>query len=144
MTDSPLPAADSDFGRRVRERLQDEQVIWLTTTQADGTPQPNPVWFVWVDPDSLLVYNTPDAKRLLHVQARPRVSLHFNGDAAGNDVAVFVGTAVRDDSQPPPHEHPTYRKKYAEGMVRVSGTAEQFTVEWGVPLVVRVDRVRGY
>ena len=97
MTDGPLPDADSDFGRRVRDRLRDEQVIWLTTTQADGTPQPNPVWFVWEDPDSLIVYNRPDAKRLLHVQTRPRVSLHFNSDETGDDIAVFVGSAVRDD-----------------------------------------------
>jgi PPOX class probable F420-dependent enzyme len=144
MTEGPLPDADSDFGRRVRDRLRDENVIWLTTTQADGTPQPNPVWFVWEDPDTLLVYNQPDAKRLMHVQSRPRCSLHFNADASGNDVAVFVGTATRDDGRPPPHEHPTYRVKYAEGMIRVSGTAEQFSVEWGVPLVIHVDRIRGY
>ena len=144
MTDGPLPDAESDFGRRVRDRLRDEQVIWLTTTQADGTPQPNPVWFVWEDPDSLIVYNRPDAKRLLHVQTRPRVSLHFNSDETGDDVAVFVGSAVRDDRQAPPHEHPVYREKYADGMARVSGSAEQFTVEWGVPLLIRIDRIRGY
>ena len=143
MTD-PLPAGDSDFGRRVRERLREEQVVWLTTTQADGTPQPNPVWFVWEDPDTVIVYNKPDAKRLLHVQTRPRVSLHFNSDAGGDDVAVLVGTAVRDDGLQPPHEHPLYREKYADGMARVSGSAEQFTVEWGVPLLIRIDRVRGY
>ena len=144
MTEGPLPDAGTDFGRRIRERLRDEQVIWLTTTQVDGTPQPNPVWFVWEDPDALIVYNKPDAKRLLHVQTRPRVSLHFNSDEQGDDVAVFVGTAVRDDSLDPPHQHPTYREKYADGMVRVSGTAEQFTVEWGVPLLIHIDRVRGY
>jgi PPOX class probable F420-dependent enzyme len=78
------------------------------------------------------------------VQTRPRVSLHFNSDEGGDDVVVFVGTAVRDDDQDPPHEHPTYREKYADGMVRVSGSAEQFTVEWGVPLIIRIDRIRGY
>ncbi|WAX58089.1 hypothetical protein M6B22_04785 [Jatrophihabitans cynanchi] len=35
-----LPAAGTPFGDRVRERLADEQVIWLTTVGADGTPQP--------------------------------------------------------------------------------------------------------
>ena len=42
-----LPDAGTPFGDRVRERLVDEQVIWLTTVGADGTPQPNPVWFLW-------------------------------------------------------------------------------------------------
>ena len=144
MSEGPLPDEGSKFGRRVRERLAREQVIWLTTIGADGTPQPNPVWFVWEDPDTLLVYNRPDAYRLTHVLARPRVCLHFNANASGNDIAVFTGTAIRDDFRPPPHEHPAYREKYAEGMVRVSGTAEQFTVEWGVPMVVSIDRIRGY
>src|SRR6476659_10509537 len=101
MTAGPLPDPDSDLGRRVRERLCDEQVIWLTTTQVDGTPQPNPVWFVWEDPDTLIVYNKPDAKRLLHVQTRQRVSLHFNRDEGGDAVALLVGPAVRDDGLEP-------------------------------------------
>jgi PPOX class probable F420-dependent enzyme len=144
MSDGPLIDPDSDFGRRLRERLENERVIWLTTIGADGTPQPNPVWFVWEEPDTLLVYNKPEANRLTHVRSRPRVSLQFNTDRAGNDVEVFVGTATRDDTRLPPHEHPAYLAKYGEGMVSVSGSAEQFTVEWGVPLVVTVDRIRGY
>ena len=144
MSEDVLPAESSDLGRRVRERLRDERVIWLTTVGADGTPQPNPVWFVWEDPDVLLVYNKPDANRLTHVRSRPRVSLHFNSDAAADEIEVLVGTATRDDDRPPPHEHPAYAEKYGDGMVRVSGSAERFTAEWGVPLVIRVDRVRGY
>src|SRR6478609_6474665 len=42
---------DTEFGARVRQRLQDETLIWFTTTSADGTPQPNPVWFLW-EPDT--------------------------------------------------------------------------------------------
>lgn len=33
------------FGRKVKRRLKKEQEIWLTTTDANGTPQPRPVWF---------------------------------------------------------------------------------------------------
>ena len=144
MTDGPLPDAESDFGRRVRDRLRDEQVIWLTTTQADGTPQPNPVWFVWEDPDSLIVYNRPDAKRLLHVQTRPRVSLHFNSDETGDDIAVFVGSAVRDDCQAPPHEHPVYREKYADGHGPGERQRRAVHRRVGRPLLIRIDRIRGY
>ena len=133
MSEGPLPDEGSTFGRRVRERLAREQVIWLTTIGADGTPQPNPVWFVWEDPDTLLVYNRPDAYRLTHVLARPRVCLHFNANAAGNDIAVFTGTPSVTTPSPPPHEHPTYREKYAEGMVRVSGTCRAVHCRVGSP-----------
>lgn len=50
MASDVLPDADSEFGQRVRARLRDEQVIWFTTVGADGTPQPNPVWFIWQGP----------------------------------------------------------------------------------------------
>ncbi len=42
------------FGARVAQRLREEHLIWLTTVGADGTPQPNPVWFLW-DGASVLV-----------------------------------------------------------------------------------------
>jgi predicted pyridoxine 5'-phosphate oxidase superfamily flavin-nucleotide-binding protein len=32
---------------QIAERLAKEQIIWLTTSKADGTPLPNPVWFLW-------------------------------------------------------------------------------------------------
>ena len=85
-----LPATDTPFGERVARRLRDELIIWMTTTGADGTPQPNPVWFIW-DGDTLLVYNRPDAKRLQHVPARPSVSLNFDSDRGGN-VVVITGS----------------------------------------------------
>jgi PPOX class probable F420-dependent enzyme len=59
---------DNDFGARVRTRLKDELILWLTTVGKDGTPQPNPVWFLWEpDTESLLVYNRTDAVRLRQV-----------------------------------------------------------------------------
>ena len=77
-----MPSPDTEFGARVQARLRDEQVIWLTTVGRDGTPQPNPVWFVLEDPSTILTYNRADAQRLVHVRDRPRVALHFNADAA--------------------------------------------------------------
>lgn len=52
--------ATTDFGRRVRERLTEESVAWLTTVGRDGTPQPNPVWFLW-DGDAEVADDLPAA-----------------------------------------------------------------------------------
>ena len=35
----------TEFGRRVRQRLDEEYFIWFTTVGTDLTPQPRPVWF---------------------------------------------------------------------------------------------------
>jgi predicted pyridoxine 5'-phosphate oxidase superfamily flavin-nucleotide-binding protein len=46
MAESALPDSGTAFGERVRRRLREEQVIWITTVGKDGTPQPNPVGFL--------------------------------------------------------------------------------------------------
>ncbi|MCU1659651.1 MAG: putative F420-dependent enzyme [Pseudonocardiales bacterium] len=143
MTDV-LPDAGSDFGRRVRSRLADEIVIWLTTIAADGTPQPNPVWFVWQDPDTVLIYNRSGADRLAHIARRPRVALNFNGDAHGGNIVVLTGSAEVAAHLPPPHENAAYLAKYGERITQLSGRVEAFSEAYPTPLTVRVDRVRGF
>ena len=36
-----MPNTPLEITPHVAQRLQDEQVIWLTTVSADGTPQPS-------------------------------------------------------------------------------------------------------
>ncbi|SFC44461.1 TIGR03667 family PPOX class F420-dependent oxidoreductase [Streptomyces aidingensis] len=143
MSDTVLPGPDTSFGRRVRERLAAERVVWFTTVGADGTPQPNPVWFLWED-GGFLVYNRTDAGRLANIAARPQVSLHFNSDREGQDIVVFRGRARRAGSAPPPHEHPAYTDKYGQAMSAVTGSREKFGEAFAVPLRIDVTRVRGY
>jgi hypothetical protein len=46
MAHDVLPDPETPFGEKVARRLRTEMVIWFTTVGADGTPQPNPVWFL--------------------------------------------------------------------------------------------------
>ena len=139
----PLPPADSDYGQRVRDRLRGETAVWVTTVARDGTPQPNPVWFVWDGAASLLIYNRPDAHRLEHVRRSPRLSLHFDGNGRGGNVVVLTGSAARIDA-PAPHENPDYLAKYHDDMTRVSGSPQRFSEQYPVPLRVTIDKVRGF
>lgn len=143
MLEVMIVLADGQFDRRVRERLQTEMIIWLTTVGADGTPQPNPVWFLWQQ-EGFLIYNRSGANRLAHIAARPRVSLNFDGDGRGGNIIVFAGEARRLDDQPPPHELPDYEKKYGEAMIRVAGSAENFSADYSEALRIDVTRVRGH
>ncbi len=143
MTSSVLPDPSTPFSQRVERRLRDEIVVWLTTSAADGTPQPNPVWFV-LDGEGILVYNRPDAHRLTHVVTRSGVALHFDGNGRGGDIVVITGRAELMPDQPPPHEHPAYLTKYRDHMIRVSGTPEAFSRQYPVALRVVPLKVRGH
>ncbi len=135
---------EGDFGERAARRLRDEKVIWLTTVGSDGTPQPNPVWFLWDGADELLVYNRPDAKRLAHVAARPEVALHLDGNGRGGDIVVLAGAAGRAADAAAAHENPEYVAKYGDDMAQVSGTQAEFGAEYPVALRIAVRRVRGH
>jgi PPOX class probable F420-dependent enzyme len=86
----------SDFGRAVKEHLQDQYVIWLTTVDSTLTPQPRPVWFLWQD-DSFLIFSQARAYKVAHIKNHPKVALHFNTDETGDrQVIVFTGEAFID------------------------------------------------
>ncbi len=138
-----LPAEETEFGQRVRARLESEPVAWYTSVGRDGTPQPNPVWFL-VQEDAILVYNRPRAARVQHARGGGRVALHLNSGANGNDIVVITGTAEVVDGAPTPDQHPAYVAKYRARMERVSGSLEKFGREYPVLIRVRPDRTRGF
>jgi PPOX class probable F420-dependent enzyme len=143
MTDDVFPDPATPFGQRVQQRLRDEQVIWLTTVGADGTPQPNPVWFL-VDGTTVLVYNRPDAHRLAHIRRNPRVTLNFDGNGRGGDIIVLSGRGEIAADQPLPHEFPPYLAKYRAAAEQISDNVEEFSAEYSIALRITVDRVRGF
>ncbi|MFZ0214591.1 MAG: TIGR03667 family PPOX class F420-dependent oxidoreductase [Candidatus Dormiibacterota bacterium] len=132
------------FGQRVARRLDTEPVIWLTSVGQDGTPQPNPVWFLW-EGDSFVVYSAGSAHRNLHVRQRPRVSLHFDSDGKGSDIVVFLGTAEPADDLRSSDQNRDYQAKYGESIRRGPWkTAERFDRDYPVKLRIRVERIRGW
>ncbi len=133
----------TEYGARVAHRLQDEQVIWLTTVGRDGTPQPNPVWFVWED-DSFLIYTQDTAYKLRNIRRNPRVSLHFDSGESGEDVVVFTGMAYLDESAPLAHRHAAYLEKYRQGIADIDMTPESMGKDYHVAIRVKPDKMRGF
>ena len=140
---SGLPDASTPFGKRVAERLRDEHIIWLTTVAADGTPQPNPVWFLW-DGASMLIYNQTGARRLAHVERNPRVALNFESAADGNDVIIMTGEARLSPDEPSPDKNAAYVAKYRDSIAGSFQTPENFASQYPVPLRVTIAKVRGF
>jgi PPOX class probable F420-dependent enzyme len=131
------------FGERAHRRLAEDKLAWLTTTSADGTPQPVPVWFLWEGADSFLIYSKPGTAKLANIEDRPRVSLHLDGNGQGGDIVVVLGQAAVSDD-PPAHAVPAYVAKYASFIERNSWTPESFASDYSVPLRIAATRLRGF
>ena len=90
----------SEFGARVARRLNEDVVAWLTTVDADGTPQPSPIWFLW-DGATFLIYSQPDKVKLRNIERNPRVALNLDGNGTGGDIVVLIGEARVAPDAPP-------------------------------------------
>lgn len=132
---------NTKLGRKVKRRLKNEQEIWLTTTSADGTPQPRPVWFWW-DGETFLMYSEPHAHKLKHIARNPNIALNLNSGNPDADVVVFIGTAELAPDAPPSHKHKEYFKKYRQGIKDLKMTPEEFSARWSVPFRVTPNKMR--
>jgi PPOX class probable F420-dependent enzyme len=132
----------SPFGERVLQRLQDEEVIWLTTVDGHGIPQPRPVWFHW-DGETLLILSRSEAAKVRHLRQSPNVTLNFNTDEYGGDVAVLHGQAVLD-AQPSEVRLQSYKLKYRAGIQDLGMTFEQMRLEYSVAILVTPTALRGF
>jgi PPOX class probable F420-dependent enzyme len=120
---SVMPPESTPFGERVARRLREELIVWMVTVGADGTPQPNPVWFWW-DGESFLIYSLPDAARLSHIKRNPNVALHLDGNGRGGDIIVVTGETRITTDDPPADKNPVYVEKYKELIARSFKTPE--------------------
>ena len=134
----------SDLGRAVRQYLETEYVIWLTTVDSKFMPQPRPVWFIW-EQDSFLIFSQPHAHKVKHLARSPNVALHFNTDESGDKrVIIFTGEAMIDADCPPAHQVPPYLQKYKTGILGLNMTPESFSAEYSVAIRIRPAEVRGW
>jgi PPOX class probable F420-dependent enzyme len=129
-------------GKRILERLRNEQIIWLTTVTARGKPQPRPVWFIW-DGYSIVIYTEQTSWKVAHLAVNPQVSLNFNSDEYGGDIHVLSGEAGIDSSAPLVKDNLPYISKYTEGISAINMDIESFSKRFDIALRVQVNRVRG-
>lgn len=133
-------------GARALERLEREQILWLTTVNPAGQPQASPVWFLWVD-DEILLYSRAATPRLANLRANPRVAANFDADADadGDDVVSFEGEAriVREQATVA-GVPPAYVEKYAQRLAAYGWTMESMLVDYPVEIRVCPTRVRAW
>ena len=132
------------FGARAAAHLREDKVAWLTTVSASGAPLPSPVWFLWEEPDHVLMFSRDGVPRLRNLDANPRVALNFAGDGRGGDIVVLSGRASIERDAPAAHEVPAYCAKYAWGFERLGKSAEEFSAAYPVPVRIALSRLRGH
>jgi PPOX class probable F420-dependent enzyme len=131
----------TEFGKRVDQRLKDEEVIWLTTVTPGGVAQPNPVWFYW-DGEAIVIYSQPGSYRIRNIQYNPMVTLNLEGaDVSGHNVVVIHGEAQLKHNYLKPH--PGYENKYSKYLPEMSLTADQLVATYSVEITINPNRLRG-
>ena len=134
---------NTKFGARTAKRLREEQVIWLTTVRPDGSPQPNPVWFLW-DGETIVIYSQPTARKVSHIRNNPKVALNFNTDAGGDDVVIITGAASIDADVLSAMDNAPYLEKYRDGIAQIGMTAERMAREYSTLIRITPKHTRGF
>ena len=110
---------------------------------AQNAPQPRPVWFHW-DGGTFLIFSENAKAKLRHIARNPAVSLNFNTDQDGGDVAVFIGTARILKRPPDAQRVKNYLEKYRAGIKDLGMTIEDFTNSYSVPVLITPRALRGF
>ncbi len=140
-----LPDPSTPFGQRVAQRLRTESIVWLTTVDTKGVPQPTPVWFLWDEATStFLIYSLTHAKRLAHLQHNSQVSLNFDGNGKGGDIIVFAGQARVSQDDPPADQVSTFVEKYRTFLTTLFTTPANFASKYSVALRIHPTAIRGH
>ena len=131
---------DTEFGARAARHLRDEIVVWMTTVSPSGAPLPMPVWFLWDEDETVVMYSRPGT-RVRNLETNPRVTLNFAGDGGGGDIVVLSGRAEVDPSV---DAWPAYVAKYSDHIAGIGMTPETFAQTYSEPVRIRITRVRGH
>jgi len=126
---------------RVEARLRTNLMAWFTTVNASGSPDSVPVWFLWREDDTILVYSQPGKSKLRNVAANPHVALGLDVTDIGRDVIRIEGTASRAPDHASADRVPEYAAKYTERIGAIFGTVEQFARTFSEAIVITPTRL---
>ena len=129
------------FSDKIRRRLEDEVVIWMTTVDADGKPQTSVVWYWW-DGSEFLIYSLDPTARLRNLATNPHVSLNLDGNGRGGDVVTIEAIATLDPEAPSAADMDEYVRKYSHRMDRGWGGPQGFADKYPTAIRARPTRVR--
>ena len=124
--------------QEVSSRLESDHHAWLTTVAKSGQPVPRLVWF-YSDGTDVIVYSMPNAAKIRHIDAHPRVSLNLDSDGNGAGMILVVGSAVVDEVGVDPRKDGPFWAKYSKDAERL-GLSEAYAA-YSTRLRIGIDKV---
>jgi PPOX class probable F420-dependent enzyme len=128
-----------ELTQEVSDRLSSDPYGWLTTVAKSGQPVPRLVWF-YFDGKDVIVYSEPNAAKVRHIKAHPRVSLNLDSDGNGAGIIIGGGNATVDADGADPLQDEQYRAKYGE-LAASFGFSEEFLAAYNTRLKISIDKV---
>ena len=128
-----------EFTQEVSDRLSSDKSGWLTTVAKSGQPVPRLVWF-YFDGTDVIVYTEPNAAKVRHVRAHPRVSFNLDSDGNGAGIIIVGGVTSVDAEGADPLTDERYVAKYGEYAASL-GFSKEFLAAYNTRLKIAVDKV---
>lgn len=132
------------FGADVIKRLENQQLAWLTTVDSNGTPQPNPVWFIW-DDGVIFIFSKPNQAKLNNIRRSGRVAVNLEATADEEHITIFTGQAeIIDRADLPADILDRYAERYAQGMKGIQLTRAEYEAAYTIPIRFTPAKLRGW
>jgi len=132
------------FGADVIKRLEVQKLAWLTTMDSKGTPQPNPVWFIW-DDGVIYIFSKPNQAKLSNIARSGRVAINLEATADEEHVTIFTGQAeIIDRADLPADVLGRSAERYKDGMTGIQMTRAEYEAAYAIPIRFTREKLRGW
>ena len=142
MTGADVPALSAPR-TSIRDALEREAVVWLSSIRPDGRPHLAPLWFLW-DGQSILVFSKPHAQKVRNLQADPRVMVAVGEPGVEFDVELIEAMAELPKTPTRRLLPEAFASKYAELAARAGVTFDRFAAVYSQPIWLRPTRWLGW
>ena len=134
----------TEFGAKTARRVAEEKLAWLTTVDSKGTPQPNPVWFLW-DNGTFIMFSQPNQAKLANIRRSGRVALNLEATEDEEQISIFTGHAeLVDRSTLSPELLDRYAEKYRQGMINIQLPREEYERQYTAVIRFTPEKLRGW
>ncbi|HQY31545.1 MAG TPA: TIGR03618 family F420-dependent PPOX class oxidoreductase [Thermomicrobiales bacterium] len=134
----------TELGAKASTRMEHQVLGWLTTVGSDGTPQPNPVWYIH-DGETIVIFSRPNQAKLGNIRRHPQVSFNLEATETEEEVTILTGTAVLEDRTGISQELlDRFAARYERGLAGIQMTRAEFEEQHTVVIRITPAKLRGW